>query len=857
METTRDPAQETMVDLVLQLSSGEASLEGDAAKTEPHRTGQEQDRCASDASNALHEEPQDRQPPESERRRPSRASCSKEEEHVVDTWTSRTGDGDGGLGTECGSQTVVLLDGSCLQDESDVDGVVCVGGDTGGVGGEMVNKLHHQVADLSSMSPSISTDKTVTSSSPSSLDGDSLRSVDHMDSSLSPSRMFTRGRLAPAVGSSSRTAPAASGGSSGAENSDGTQAQEGRRRRSLKHVDASNVDSPSSSPQQTNSPLSPPPVQTQSADVVISEEADNLNALTSSDAHPRENGDSANNHTPTTEPFSNFVDMQRLWAALGRTGTGTGSSPSGNMQEQQLQRLLNSVGEPSSRKQLKKLLRSGLWAVQSTVRRAAWLEVCSHLHKLEKAFVFVQMEKELFGDVQDEDIPVPVWPQQPPQEETMLTEYFLTPLGKNAAHKIVAVIGQLSPDISYCPGLLSLVDVFLHYLDAEQCFSCVLTLLQSKGPVYLMQSRVAFEASKRVVKDLAKKYAKSSYVSLVRSCSNVEAVFDNWLGWIYSDLPFNYMVVVMDSYLMEGIKVLYRVVLALLILYTKHGGGHRSQAPSPSSSPSSSSPTSVAQSISQFCQSPPVPPAKLLKVAFKIRGFSRRKLQKLQNRHEGLIASGAVSPRPDMPRNASKASVDKGSMALSMAHPNTKMMGFHDVGSNILTVDQLVTIWNWLPPRYAICPPTMLFNSADLGTSLMTLYAHIEMEPCTVMVIKTVDGEVFGAFCADPWVERRTYSRPVRFFGTGETFLFTLVPERVKYEWVGKPDPHVPLSANMFQAGDNSSLLIGGGNGCGIQLDGMMERCRTETCDSFNNPPLCPAQDFVPAAIEVFGLSSM
>ncbi|KAL8598839.1 hypothetical protein ACOMHN_015418 [Nucella lapillus] len=138
----------------------------------------------------------------------------------------------------------------------------------------------------------------------------------------------------------------------------------------------------------------------------------------------------------------------------------------------------------------------------------------------------------------------------------------------------------------------------------------------------------------------------------------------------------------------------------------------------------------------------------------------------------------------------------------------------------------------------------------------MTLYAHIELEQCTFIVIKTVNQEVFGAFCADPWYDRRTYCRPVRFFGTGETFLFTLVPERMKYDWVGKPDPHVPLSANMFQAGDNSSLLVGGGNGSGIQLDGMMERCRTETCDTFNNPPLCPAQDFVPAAIEVFGIST-
>ena len=55
---------------------------------------------------------------------------------------------------------------------------------------------------------------------------------------------------------------------------------------------------------------------------------------------------------------------------------------------------------------------------------------------------------------------------------------------------------------------------------------------------------------------------------------------------------------------------------------------------------------------------------------------------------------------------------------------------------------QLVTIWSWLPTRHTIYQPKLLFNSADQGTSLTTLYAHIEYEPCTIIVIKTIEGEV-------------------------------------------------------------------------------------------------------------------
>ena len=82
--------------------------------------------------------------------------------------------------------------------------------------------------------------------------------------------------------------------------------------------------------------------------------------------------------------------------------------------------------------------------------------------------------------------------------------------GKNTAHKIVSVIAQLSPHITYSPGLLPVVDLFLHYMDVADCFSCVLTLLESNNPDYFTQSRVAFEASKHVLRDLAKKYTVSA-----------------------------------------------------------------------------------------------------------------------------------------------------------------------------------------------------------------------------------------------------------------------------------------------------------------------------------------------------------
>ena len=108
-----------------------------------------------------------------------------------------------------------------------------------------------------------------------------------------------------------------------------------------------------------------------------------------------EDGEMESNNIASHEPFSTWVDVSRLRADLGEHELR--GEQSGNTQEQELRLLVQRKGDVQSRKQLKKLLRSGLWAPASTVRKVAWHLVCDYLYKLEKAYVFVQMEKEMFG----------------------------------------------------------------------------------------------------------------------------------------------------------------------------------------------------------------------------------------------------------------------------------------------------------------------------------------------------------------------------------------------------------------------------------------------------------------------------
>jgi len=80
----------------------------------------------------------------------------------------------------------------------------------------------------------------------------------------------------------------------------------------------------------------------------------------------------------------------------------------------------------------------------------------------------------------------------------------------------------------------------------------------------------------------------------------------------------------------------------------------------------------------------------------------------------------------------------------------------------------------------------------------------------------------------------------------GECFLFTLSPKTHKYEWsVGNKD--------LFMLGGEQSIMVGGGGGAGLSLDGELWKGYSEFCETFMNDPLNDTQkDFECIAVEVY-----
>ncbi|ESP00285.1 hypothetical protein LOTGIDRAFT_141064 [Lottia gigantea] len=528
--------------------------------------------------------------------------------------------------------------------------------------------------------------------------------------------------------------------------------------------------------------------------------------------------------------FTDFVSLQGLKHDVTLSTDTSGSSEVYDDSEEQLILVL----KLGSVKHMKQFLRLRYWMVDHEIRESLWLNLCRYLHKAD-GDIYEEIVQELFPDDNIQDIALPGF-----IDHAHLTPYYLTNDGIREVAKILAVLNHMNPDITYCPPVFSLACLFLHYMNSNECFNCLYGLLRCKDMTYLMQTKVAWNASKLVFRDLAKKHAKSGYTFILRQTSNIDSVFDRWIWWIFSDLPFEFVVKIVDCFLLEGVKVLYRVALAVLILYTKYNSKVSGQQQVFGSNHSSN--------IKHFCETMPscISITKLLKVAFGIRGLTRKEIKKLQVKNEMYVNSKAVLSNHEISRSQSHRSFHGVTLPLSRSFNNRTLYEF-----SILF--QIHLIWSWLPPRLAVCQPTLLYTSEEHGTSLRTLYSKVEDYHQTIIVIQTTVGEIFGAFCSASWCERKSSNKNLSYFGTGETFVFSLYPKKEKYEWVGILNEDIKRTASMFLAGDNSVMTIGGGSGEAIQLDENLEHCRSERCDTFENEALCATKDFTCKVVEVYG----
>ncbi|GAB1601195.1 GTPase-activating protein skywalker-like [Argonauta hians] len=531
--------------------------------------------------------------------------------------------------------------------------------------------------------------------------------------------------------------------------------------------------------------------------------------------------------------FTEYVDVGKITDYTSKVNSvvaGQTSSPmkQPSSSQQELQQLLNN----RDKKPLKLFLRSNHWPLDHPIRKSLWPLLSSNIHKNHSS-IYEEIKQQLFGNETKNHVPLSVL-----SDHRISTPYFLNNLGMEEVEKILEIISHTNPDISYCPMLQCLIGILLHYMTPSECYNLVTNLFRSQSQFFLTMNKSSHNAIKLVMRDLTKKYSRSAHGYIHRNCKSTESVFHSWLGWIFKDLPFHYLVRVIDCYLLEGFKVFYRVALALLSQFHKQSGKQ-----------SLSANQTVQQAIQQSIENLSLRVDKFTKLIFGIRGFNRKEIRKFLVKNEMVVKSQVKA------LNTSISSWSLGAEP-QVAPGTSDYMGnvIQSPSSCVLTLDNFYDIWSWLPARSAVCQPKLLYTSEEHGVSLRTLYMMTEEYEPTIIVVKTLTDEIFGAFCSCSWSNRKQSSKNISYFGTGETFLFTIKPQQKKYPWIGYSHPNMSRNAaSMFMAGDSSVLIIGGGGGNAIMLDENLFHCRTEESETFGNPPLCSSKDFECKVVEIFG----
>uniref|UniRef100_A0A0K8STK2 TBC1 domain family member 24 n=2 Tax=Lygus hesperus TaxID=30085 RepID=A0A0K8STK2_LYGHE len=499
----------------------------------------------------------------------------------------------------------------------------------------------------------------------------------------------------------------------------------------------------------------------------------------------------------------------------------------------------------NKKRDVKTIIRENDWPIRHSIRGKLWPKLC-HGHSTEKTTIeepsfYWELVNQLFGNTELPDKIVQL-PQFVEMEHRHT--FFLNKKGVKVADRVVCVLGFSCPDITYSPMVYPIAALLLHYMTEEQCYSCLATLVACKSPVFLHQTKLLHEVTWRTVMHITKKHVKSAAATLSRHCptSRAERIYTDWIWWVLHNLPFNHVVRVMDCYLNEGIKVLYRVAMAILLLFHKNSASWTKDIAE----------SGVDSALAKFANQIPVGPRKLLRVCFGIRGLSSAYIFRVFTKTEMTLKarSNVMSNSRQLIRSRSSEN-----LPTSQSQLNVQMM------SHTLTIRELFTLWSWLPVRITMYQPILLYTTEEHGCSLQTFYVRVEQHEPTLLLIKTNNNEVFGAYCSSRWIERNQKDERgnrVAYFGTGETFLFSLYPERAKYSWVGVDESksHVKHSAELFMAADAKMITVGGGDGQAIWMDENIRYGKTDSCLTFNNPPLCRGRDFEIKVLEVYGFGT-
>ena len=173
--------------------------------------------------------------------------------------------------------------------------------------------------------------------------------------------------------------------------------------------------------------------------------------------------------------------------------------------------------------------------------------------------------------------------------------------------------------------------------------------------------------------------------------------------------------------------------------------------------------------------------------------------------------------------------------------------------SSVVTVAQASALTRALPARIRDKAWRLRYSTRRDGVSLRTMYrsaagAKVGDRQCeeSVLLVRTRDGESFGAFTTEHW------RVSPRYYGTGESFVFQMLNSQLDDETDGVRVFRWTKRNDYFVFGRNECVAVGGGRGFALWLDEELSRGNSSRSDTFGNEPLSSTHEFEVSCVELW-----
>jgi len=179
-----------------------------------------------------------------------------------------------------------------------------------------------------------------------------------------------------------------------------------------------------------------------------------------------------------------------------------------------------------------------------------------------------------------------------------------------------------------------------------------------------------------------------------------------------------------------------------------------------------------------------------------------------------------------------------------LSRKTVNMIGRNNDTAPVLDINLAEIIRSRLPNLLQEATTWKLLYSLDQhGSALSTLYNRIHGQGPCIMVLRSSDGEIFGAYLSEAFDPSHQ-----RFFGTPECFLW----KACQYQF--KMFRATNLN-QFFMLADPEFIAMGGGNSnFGFYLDENIQYGYSSTCDTFENEILTKNSKFECYGCEFWGI---